>query len=159
MIECYSCRQSCEMGLVPPRTPGRADAQVPHNPASGKIFYGRISHFYFYERGAADDPAFGLIDIEIAAQYAARNCVLLEAYCIGDGYQNCRGSGKHAPLTIELHARNGIRASTQWKYDDILCGHADPLSLSVELNMSQSDFDSIERAVLPPVTGKAQVCA
>ena len=30
MIECYSCRQSCEMGLVPPRTPGRADAQVPY---------------------------------------------------------------------------------------------------------------------------------
>ncbi|HXI04827.1 MAG TPA: hypothetical protein VNJ49_00605 [Bradyrhizobium sp.] len=158
MIKCYSYRQSCELGLVPPRTPERADAQVPHDPATRKVRYGRIGHFYFYEEGTDDDPAFGLIQIEISAQYLGGDRVLLEAYSIGDGYQSCRGSGRHAPLTIELHNPDGVVASAQWAYSDILCGHADALTLSVELSLLEAKFDSIERAVLPPITGCAELC-
>ena len=85
--------------------------------------------------------------------------MLLEVYAIGDGYQSCRCSGWQAPLTIELHAATGAVASAEWRYGDILCGHADPLTFSVELEMSESVFNSIERAVLPPVTGSAQSCS
>lgn len=142
MVNCYSYRQSCEMGLVPPRMPDRADAQVPHNRATGKVIYGRISHLYFYEEGTDDDPAFGMIEVELSAQYLGRNRVLLEAYGIGDGYQSRRGSGCHAPLTIELHGPNGVVTSVQWAYGEILCGHADPLTLSVELSLLEAKFDS-----------------
>lgn len=158
MIECYSYRQSCEMGLLPPRMPDRADAQVPHDPATGKLVYGRVGHFYFYEAGTRDDPAFGLVEIEISAQYLGHNRVLLEAYAIGDGYQSCSGNGRNAPLTVELHGPADVVASARWVYDDILCGHADPLTLSVELTLTEAEFDTVERAVLPAAAGSAQLC-
>lgn len=147
-MDFYSYRQGCILGPLPPRMPDRADAQVPHNPAVGKLLYGRIGHFYFYEAATENCPAFGMIEIEISVQFVGRNRVLIEAYSVGDGYQSCSGSGRDAPLTIELHGRTGIIASAEWNYGDILSGHADPLTLSVETSLSQAEFDAIERVVL-----------
>lgn len=156
MINCYSYRQGCELGPLPPRMPDRADAQVPHNPAIGKLLYGRIGHFYFYEAGSENDPAFGMIEIEVSIQFTGRNSALLEAYSIGDGYQSCSGSGQLAPLTIELHGQAGVITSAQWVYGEVLSGHANPLTLSVELALSEAEFDAIERVVLPAVKGTAR---
>ena len=158
MIRCYSYRQSCELGLVPPRMPDRADAQVPHEPATGRLVYGRVGHFYFYDVGGRGVPAFGFIDIEIAAQYVGQGRVLLEAYAIGDGYQSCCGNGEDAPLSVELYGADGLLASAQWDYGAILCGHADPVALRVELNLSEAEFDRLERAVLPAIAGSARPC-
>lgn len=158
MIECYSHRQSCELGPIPPRMPDRADAQVPHDRTAQGALYGRIGHFYFYEQGGTNDPAFGLIDIEVSVRLLGPGRALLEAYAIGDGFQSCGSNGRDAPLMIELHGPDCMLASAQWVYGDILCGHADPLTLSKEIDLSEADFARLQRVVLAPVNGKATAC-
>src|SRR5262245_14401425 len=68
MADCRSLPQMCLLGPVPPRTPGRSDAQVPSDAERGASRYGRIPFVYFYQDGATADPAFGLLDIEVAIQ-------------------------------------------------------------------------------------------
>lgn len=158
MVDCYSYRQRCELGPVPPRTPGRADAQLPRDDAVGLVRYGRIGHFYFYHVGSNDDPAFGFVDVELSAQQVAPGKVRVEAYCIGDGYQSARGSGLDHPLVIELRAGERALASVEWRYPEVLCGHADPLDFSVDINLSEADFAALDSAVMPAVSASATPC-
>ena len=105
MAECRSLPQMCLLGPVPPRTPGRSDAQVPSDASRGDSKYGRIAFVYFYQDGVKADPLFGLLDIEIAIQRRGPGAFQFEIYCIGDGYQSGHGSSQPQPLAIEF--RNG----------------------------------------------------
>ena len=96
---------------MPPRTPGRSDAQVPSDAARGESKYGRIPFVYFYRKMRQADPAFGLLDIEIAIQRRGLEAFACEIYAIGDGYQSGHGSSELQPLAIEFRA--GARTVAQ----------------------------------------------
>ena len=102
--QCYSYRQFCSLGPLPPRTPARPDPQVPKDRKLGPCSHGKIGAFYFYAEGSQDDPAFGFCEIELSLQRLAENKVRLELYCIADGYQSARGVGARHPLKIAVLA-------------------------------------------------------
>jgi len=73
VVECRSTPQMCVLGPMPPRTPGRSDAQVPSDASRGESKYGRIPFVYFYQDHVKDDATFGLLDIEIAQRLSVRD--------------------------------------------------------------------------------------
>jgi hypothetical protein len=148
----------CRLGPVPPRTPGRSDAQVPSDAALGVSRYGRISYVYFYSADEPDDVAFGLLDVEIAVQRRARGEFRLEIYCIGDGYQSGHGSSAAAPLTVELKAGSRTVATAHWHYPDVLNGHMDPLTFTTPITLSDADFEATDHVYLPSVGAEATIC-
>ncbi|WP_454631670.1 hypothetical protein [Bradyrhizobium cenepequi] len=158
MIACRSLPQMCLLGPVPPRTPGRSDAQVPSDAALGSNRYGRIPYVYFYSEDDPGDAAFGLLDVEIAVQRRARNEFRLEIYCIGDGYQSGHGSSAAAPLTVELKAGSRTVATAHWNYPDVLNGHMDPLTFAASIGLSEADFEALDHVYLPSVRAEAVIC-
>ncbi|MCA1454251.1 hypothetical protein I6F35_13635 [Bradyrhizobium sp. BRP22] len=158
MVGCRSLPQMCLLGPVPPRTPGRSDAQVPSDAALGASRYARISYVYFYSEDDPDDVAFGLLDVEIAVQRRARDEFRLEIYCIGDGYQSGHGSSAAAPLIVELKAGDRTVARAHWRYPDVLNGHMDPLTLSTSVDLSEADFEALDHVYLPSVRAEAMIC-
>ncbi|MGY3617786.1 hypothetical protein [Bradyrhizobium sp. USDA 10063] len=158
MIACRSLPQMCLLGPVPPRTPGRSDAQVPSDAALGASRYARISYVYFYNEDDAGDVAFGLLDVEIAVQRRARGEFTLEIYCIGDGYQSGHGSSAAAPLTVELKAGSRTLATAHWRYPDVLNGHMDPLTFTTPAALSEADFEALDHVYLPSVRAEAVIC-
>jgi len=151
---CYSYRQFCSLGPVPPRTVGRPDAQVPTDPKLGPARHGKIGSFYFYMKGSKDDPAFGFFDIELSVQALAPTRLRVELYCVADGYQTSRGVGG-LPLTIALMAGEAIVATADWRYHDVLCGHADPMSFSADVEVAPDTATAIDRVALLAVEGRA----
>lgn len=158
MVECRSLPQMCLLGPIPPRTPGRSDAQVPSDSSRGESKYGRIPFVYFYQTDAKADPAFELLDIEISIQRRGPKSFQFEICCIGDGYQSGHGSSKPQPLEIEF--RVGVRpvAKVQWAYPAVLDGHMDPLSFSTGIELNDADFQNIDSALLPSVRGEVTIC-
>ena len=158
MVECRSLPQMCLLGPMPPRTPGRSDAQVPSDASRGDSKYGRIPFVYFYQEGLKADPTFGLLDIEIAIQRRGPNAFQFEIYCIGDGYQSGHGSSKPQPLAIEF--RIGVRtvAKADWPCPTVLNGHMDALTFSVPIAITDGDFEQIDSALLPSVRAEATIC-
>jgi hypothetical protein len=158
VVECRSLPQMCLLGPMPPRTPGRSDAQVPSDASRGDSKYGRIPFVYFYREGLKADPAFGLLDIEIAVQRRGPNAFQFEIYCIGDGYQSGQGSSKPQPLAVEF--RIGVRtvAKADWRYPIVLNGHMDALTFSVPIAITDGDFEQIDSALLPSVRAEATIC-
>jgi hypothetical protein len=158
MVECKSLAQMCLLGPVPPRTPGRSDAQVPSDSSRGASRYGRIPFVYFYHNGAKEDPAFGLLDIEIAIQRRAPGSFQFEIYCIGDGYQSGQGSGGPQPLSVEFRAGDRTVARAEWFYPTVLNGHMDALSFSAAIELSEADFQRLDAVVLPSVCAEVTIC-
>jgi len=158
VVECRSLPQMCLLGPMPPRTPGRSDAQVPSDADRGKSKYGRIPFVYFYREGAQADPAFGLLDIEIAIQRRGANAFQFEIYCIGDGYQSGHGSSKPQPLSIEFRIGARTAARADWPYPTILNGHMDALTFSAPIALTDRDFEQIDSAWLPSVRAEATIC-
>ena len=158
MVECRSFPQMCLLGPMPPRTPGRSDAQVPSDASRGESKYGRIPFVYFYQEGLKADPTFGLLDIEIAIQRRTPQAFQFEIYCIGDGYQSGHGSSRSQPLAIEFRAGTRVVATTEWRYPDVLNGHMDALTFSVPIAMTDNDYRAIDGAVLPSVRASATIC-
>jgi hypothetical protein len=158
MVECRSLPQMCLLGPVPPRTPGRSDAQVPSDLSCGESKYGRIPFVYFYREGAKADPAFGLLDIEIAIQRRGPKSFQFEIYCIGDGHQSGQGSSGPQPLAIEFRAGARAVAKAEWSYPAVLDGHMDPLSHSAAIELNETDFQDIDNALLPSVRGEVTIC-
>jgi hypothetical protein len=148
----------CLLGPIPPRTPGRSDAQVPSDPARGDSKYGRIPFVYFYQDGVEGDATFGLLDIEIAVQRRGPQAFQFEIYCIGDGYQSGHGSSGRQPLVIELRAGTGRLAVAEWRYPDVLSGHADALTFACPIDLTEADFQALDSALLPSVRAKATIC-
>src|SRR5437879_12767126 len=119
----------CLLGPMPPRTPGRSDAQVPSDASRGDSKYGRIAFVYFYQEGVKDDPLFGLLDIEIAIQRRGPGTFQFEIYCIGDGYQSGQGSSKPEPLAVEFRIGAGTVAEAEWWCSPVLKRPMDVLAL------------------------------
>jgi hypothetical protein len=158
MVECRSLPQMCLLGPVPPRTPGRSDAQVPSETSRGASRYGRIPFVYFYHEGVHEDPAFGLLDIEIAVQRRGPRSFQFEIYCIGDGYQSGQGSSDPQPLLVEFRAGTRAVARAEWPYPTILNGHMDALSFSAAIELSESDFQEIDSVMIPSVRAEVTIC-
>jgi hypothetical protein len=159
MVECRSLPQMCLLGPMPPRTPGRSDAQVPSDSSRGESKYGRIPFVYFYhQKGVKADPAFGLLDIEIAIQRRGPQSFQFEIFCVGDGYQSGQGSSAPQALAIEFRAGDRAVAKAEWPYPTVLNGHMDPLSFSAAIELDDADFQEIDSAVLPSVRAEVTIC-
>jgi len=158
VVECRSIPQMCLLGPMPPRTPGRSDAQVPSDASRGESKYGRIPFVYFYQEGLKADAAFGLLDIELAVQRRGPNAFQFEIYCIGDGYQSGHGSSKPQPLAIEFRAGPRTVARADWPYPTVLNGHMDALTFSAPIALADGDFEQIDSAWLPSVRAEAAIC-
>lgn len=158
MAECYSYRQFCSLGPLPPRSPARPDPQVPQNYDLGPCAHGKIGAFYFFTHGSKDDPAFGFFDIEVSVQSLAAGKVRLELYCIADGYQSSRGVSTRHPLRIAIQSGETTLATAEWFFADVICGHADPMHFSADLDIEPASFTSIDRVALLPVAGLSQPC-
>jgi hypothetical protein len=158
VVECRSLPQMCLLGPMPPRTPGRSDAQVPSNADRGESKYGRIPFVYFYQEGLKADPAFGLLDIEIAIQRRGPRAFQFEIYCIGDGYQSGHGSSEPQPLAIEFRVGARTVAKAEWRYPTVLNGHMDALTFSMPIELTDRDFAELDSALLPSVRAEATIC-
>lgn len=155
---CYSYRQFCSLGPLPPRTPARADPQVPRDRALGACTHGAIGAFYFYAEGSRDDPAFGFCDIEVSVQRVAAGQVRLELYCIADGYQSARGVGAKHPLKIAVIAKDSVLAVADWQFSDVICGAADPMNFARDLDIADELFAQIDRIELQATRGESRPC-
>jgi hypothetical protein len=158
MTECRSEPKLSLFGRIPPRTPGRSDAQVPRDAALGPAQYARISHVYFYAANNDSDPHYGLLDIEIALQRRQNGEIWFEAYCTGDGYQTSRGAGTDHPLHFELRSGSRVVATVPWHYPTVLCGHFDPMTFATKTGLSSAEFGSIDQVYLPEVVAEAKSC-
>jgi len=158
VVECRSLPQTCLLGPMPPRTPGRSDAQVPSDSSRGESKYGRIPFVYFYSEGAKADATFGLLDIEIAIQRRGPKTFQFEIYCIGDGYQSGHGSSEPEPLAIEFLVGARVVAKAEWRYPTVLNGHMDALTFSAPIELTDRDFAEIDCALLPSVRAEATIC-
>lgn len=157
MKTCRSEPKLALFGRVPPRTPGRSDAEVPSEAALGPARYARIPHTYFYSDDDAD-AAYGLLDIEVSLQRRGNGEIWLEAYCIGDGFQSCRGSGTEHPLRFELRCGDKCLADAEWRYPAVLCGHFDPMMFAARVDLSESEFEAVDRVYLPATSAEAESC-
>ena len=155
-VSCYSYRQFCSLGPLPPRTPARPDPQVPNDDKLGPCAHGKIGAFYFYAEGSQDDPAFGFCDIELSVQRVAENKVRLEVYCIADGYQSVRGIGARYPLKIAVLSEDEVLATANWHFPDVICGHADPMHFAADMDISDGRFAEIDRIELVATSGEAE---
>jgi hypothetical protein len=155
---CYSYRQFCALGPVPPHTPVRPDAQVPKERALGPCRHGKIGAFYFYRSGSKDEPAFGFFDIELSVQKLSPGKVRVELYGTADGYQTSRGIGVGHPLKIALMRDSDILASVEWAFPDVICGHADPMNFSTDIDLQAGAFATLNRIDLLAVDGLSAPC-
>ncbi len=158
MGKCYSYRQYCSLGPLPPRTPARPDPQVPRDCKLGSCVHGKIGSFYFYEKGSNDDAAFGFFDIELSVQRIAASKVRVELYCVADGYQTSRGVGAGHPIELAIMADGKTVGSTEWRFPDVICGHADPMNFSVDIDIGDTSFSLIDRIDLLGVDGLSASC-
>ncbi|MES5487974.1 hypothetical protein QMZ05_34985 [Bradyrhizobium sp. INPA03-11B] len=158
MADCRSLPQMCLLGPVPPRTPGRSDAQVPSDTERGASKYGRVPFVYFYQDGAAADPAFGLLDIEIAIQRRGPEDFVCEVYAIGDGYQSGHGASTPEPLLFEFRGRGRSIAKAEWRYPTVLSGHMDALTFSIALALTDEEFGLLDSVLLPSARAEVTVC-
>jgi hypothetical protein len=158
MGSCYSYRQFCSLGPLPPRTPARPDPQVPKDYKLGPSLHGKIGAFYFYADGSRDDPAFGFCEIELSVQRMAKDRGRLELYCIADGYQSARGVGGRHPLKIAVLAGERVVGTANWHFPDVICGHADPMHFAADLEINDGLFAAIDRVELVRTSGESELC-
>jgi hypothetical protein len=155
---CYSYRQSCSLGPLPPRTPARPDPQVPRDAKLGPCVHGKIGAFYFYEEGSRDDVAFGFFDVELSVQSISATTIRVELYCVADGYQASRGVGSSHPLGISILAGSDIVGTAEWRFSDVICGHADPMNFSTDVTLTGTTFGAIDGIALDKVEGRSVPC-
>jgi hypothetical protein len=155
---CYSYRQFCSLGPLPPRTPARPDPQVPGDRKLGACLHGKIGAFYFYLGRSSDDAAFGFCDIEVSVQHVGRGKVRFELYCIADGYQSARGVGATHPVKIAIMANGRAVALADWHFADVICGHADPMSFATDLDIDDDIFTTIDGIELQKTSGESRPC-
>jgi len=155
---CYSYRQFCSLGPLPPRTPARPDPQVPRDHKLGPCVHGKIGSFYFYEKGSDDDAAFGFFDVELSVQSISTGKIRIELYCVADGYQTSRGVGAEHPIKLAIMADSKVVGSTEWCFPDVICGHADPMNFSTDIDIGDTSFSLIDRIDLLKVDGLSAPC-
>lgn len=131
---------------------------MPRDRALGACTHGAIGAFYFFADGSRDDPAFGFCDIEVSVQRVAADQVRLELYCIADGYQSARGVGAEHPLQIAVIAMDRVLAVANWHFSDVICGAADPMNFSTDLDIADELFAQIDRIELQATRGESRPC-
>jgi hypothetical protein len=156
--ECYSYRQFCSLGPLPPRTPARPDPQVPRDHKLGPCVHGKIGSFYFYQKGSDNDAAFGFFDVELSVQSISTGKIRVELYCVADGYQTSRGVGARHPIRLAIMAGDKIAGSAEWHFADVICGHADPMNFSTDIDIGDASFPLIDRIDLLGVDGLSAPC-
>jgi hypothetical protein len=156
--ECYSYRQFCSLGPLPPRTPARPDPQVPRDRKLGPCVHGKIGSFYFYEKGSDNDAAFGFFDVELSVQSIAGGKARVELYCVADGYQTSRGIGAGYPIRLLIMAGGKTAGSAEWPFPDVICGHADPMNFFADIDIGDTSFSLIDRIDLLEVDGRSAPC-
>jgi hypothetical protein len=150
LVRCRSLLQFASFGPIPPRTPGRPDAQVPEDPEAGPAIYAKLPHVYFYDANHPDDPAFGFIDIEVSVQRRADDRFRLDLYCTGDGHQSGAGLPSGEGLRIDVTAGDEIVATVAWEFREVSSGRCDPVTFGAWLTMKVEDFRRIDRISFPP---------
>jgi hypothetical protein len=120
--------------------------------------HGKIGSFYFYEEESNDDAAFGFFDIELSVQNVAAGKLRVELYCVADGYQTSRGVGSGHPIKLAIMADGKTVGSTEWRFADVICGHADPMNFSVDIDIGDTSFSLIDRIDLLGVDGLSAPC-
>jgi hypothetical protein len=159
MIACRSDIHFASLGRIPPRTPGRSDVQTPRDIAMGPAKYARIGALYFYSvSGNTSDAIFGLMDIEFSLQKRHDGGAWLETYCVGDGFQTGRTSGRTNSLSIEIRADRRTLATVRWPYSPILCGHLDPMSFEAHVDLSENDFKIADEIYVPAAASESESC-
>lgn len=152
-LECRSRPQMCALGPPPPRTPGRADPQVPTVPGRGAVRHGRIPHLYFYLGTRSDDAAFGFLDLEIAVREPSNGRSAVELYCVGDGYQSGSGRAQGETIDVELRSEAGVVAVVRWPWPEVVSGRAEAMCFSTSVEMTDSGFAALDRATVPAARG------
>lgn len=155
-LRCRSPRVFVSMGPVPPRTPGRADAQVPTSLDDGPVRYAKLPHLYFYTDDRGRDAAFGFVDIEVSVQRLDSHCDV-EIYCSADGYQSGSGSADGTPLRIDFCAGDRVAASIAWPFPDVRSGTSDPLTFRTRVDIGAADFEAIDMLLVPGATAICRV--
>lgn len=156
VLSCRSTRTVASLGPVPPRMPGRTDAQVPTSLDDGPVRYGKVPHLYFYTDGKGTDAAFGFVDLEVSVQRVAGHYDV-QLYCFADGYQSGTGSGAGVPLKIEIRAGDRSVGAIEWPYPDVRSGTSDPLTFRTPLTITDTDFEAIDMLVVPVATATCRV--
>lgn len=156
ILRCQSPRAFVSLGPVPPRMPGRTDAQVPTSLDDGPVRYGKLPHLYFYTDGKDVDAAFGFVDMEVSVQRLAGRYDV-ELYCSADGYQSGTGASDGEPLRIEFRAGDRIAGAVDWPYPDVRSGTSDPLTFRTRLDIMDEDFDAIDTLAVPSATATCRV--
>lgn len=156
-LRCRSPLQFVSLGPVPPRMPGRTDAQVPNTLDDGPAHYARLGHLYFYDEAKPADPAFGFVDIEMSLQRLGDGDFRCEIYCVGDGYQSGDGHGDGAPLRLQFAAGERVAGTVDWPYPEVRSGTSDPITFRAPIDMTDADFGAIDRVVVPPATAVCRV--
>ena len=149
LVRCRSLLQFASFGPVPPRTPGRPDAQVPEDPSTGPAVYAKLPHVYFHDANHPDDAAFGFIDIEISVQHRPDGRFRLDLYCTGDGHQSGAGLPSGEGLPIEVMAGEEIVATATWEFREVSSGRCDPVTFAAWLTIENEDFERIDRVRFP----------
>src|SRR5215475_2826296 len=144
LVRCRSLLQFASVGPVPPRTPGRPDAQVPEDPTAGPAVYAKLPHIYFFDANHPGDPLFGFIDIEISLQRRDGGRCLLDLYCAGDGHQSGAGLPNGEGLRIEFMAADEVVATASWEFREVSSGRCDPMTFAAWLPMKDDDFKRID---------------
>ncbi|HEX8077405.1 MAG TPA: hypothetical protein VF511_06285 [Chthoniobacterales bacterium] len=154
-MRCRSAVQFAALGSVPPRSPGRPDAQVPRDLADGPARHARLAHLYFYDEARPTDPAFGFLDLEISLQRIGEGQYQVELYAIGDGYQSGTGFADE-PLRITFAQGERAAASVDWLYPQVKTGHLDPMTFRATATIADADFDSVDRVVIPSASAHCE---
>ncbi len=157
MLKCRSPRVFASVGPIPPRTPGRTDAQVPTSVDDGPARYAKLPHLYFYTEQSGEDAAFGFVDIEVSLQRIGANRYVVELYCSGDGYQSGTGSGDGAPLQLEFLAKDRVAGRVAWSYADVRSGTADPLTFRSDVTIADADFEAIDTLAVPSANATCRI--
>jgi hypothetical protein len=88
----------------------------------------------------------------------AEDRVRLELYCIADGYQSAREVGASHPLKIAVLAGEKVLGTASWYFPDVICGHADPMHFTADLEIDDGLFSGIDRVELARTSGESEPC-
>src|SRR5205809_8007020 len=83
---CYSYRQFCSLGPLPPRTPARPDPQVPRDHKLGPCVHGKIGSFYFMKRAFIDVAAFAFLKLKLSFRRIPPAKAAMDYYALAVGY-------------------------------------------------------------------------
>jgi hypothetical protein len=131
---------------------------VPRDRKLGPCLHGKIGSFYFYEKGSDNDATFGFFDIELSVQSISAGKLRVELYCVADGYQTARGVGANHPIKLAIIASGEAIGSTEWHFADVICGHADPMNFSTDIDIGSTSLSLIDRIDLLAVDGLSAPC-